>query len=602
MSHKFLYIIALSFVTLFSANAAPARMKVTTVSDQAQFDAAVAKINGGKEMHLRLAAGKTFLLKQRLTARATLSITGNNSTITCYSACFDKTRAIRTEGDYFVYRLSSPIPPYSLFFDASGKLVPVSESVNGHRGVNVTDAGIKGDANLQAGALVRIPIPANLNHLRNARFDKAFGYFDCGWQTVNFLLERSDRQYLYCRTLNNCRTGNFSYDKAAYKKQVRFVVYNAEKKPGTVYYDSRYLYVPKSIGRLYLVPCRDYEASVPDIMSNSNLTLKGVRFVGFGGINVASRSSDICEISDCEFADCLGCALRVKRMAGRDLREALIKDCTFRDCSVLKGYVVELSSPTDGFNHITMKGCKVTRYSGSGVGYKNPDGGVWANGNVTLEGNVVYDMPRCHMYFNGGRIVARGNLLYNSDSFNALPERNLSNDWGLVYCNQVYTEAAEALANREHTILLERNLLYGAYAYGGDARGIFIDDGRGDVDCRDNVILNTQMYSIDARNQKNRDASSVRTRYQRNIATSHYRLASGSAVKGRDLPSTRANKILTKGENVTSNALTLEKDTHLSIDAASACRDGMIYVSRDLLELMKKSPAWRDVEKYVKPI
>ncbi len=602
MPNKFLYIIVLSLSLSFLSGTLHAGAKVTFIADQAQFDAAVARIGKGKELNLRLAEGKTFLLKQKLTAKANLSIEGNNSTISSCNVCFDRSMSPRTSGDYMVYRLDSPIPPYSLFYDETGKIIPVAESVDTESGINSADSGIKAGADMKAGATVMIPIPANLRHLRNRRFDRAFGYFDCGWQIVGFLLERSDRQYLYCRTLNNCRTGNYSYDKAAYRKAVRFVVYNAEKKPDAVYYDSRCLYVPKSVGRLYMMPCTDFNDPEPGIVCTSGLSLKGVRFAGASGVSVVSKTSDICEISGCEFVNGLGCALRIKRISDGGFSEAVVRDCVFRDCSVLAGYVVEMSAPADGRNHIVFRNCDVTRCSGGRIGYKNPDGGVWVDGNALLEGNVVHDMPRCHMYFNGGRIIARGNLLYNSDAFNARPGRNLSSDWGLVYCNQIYTEANDALSNRKHTILLEKNLLYGAYAYGGDARGIFIDDGRGDVECRDNVILNTQLYSMDARSQKNRDASSVRTRYQGNIATSHYRIAAGPAVKGKDLPATKANRILSRSENVTSNAVTLEKDTRQVMDPEWACRDGKIYVSRELMALIKSSPAWRAVEDFVKPI
>ena len=80
--------------------------------------------------------------------------------------------------------------------------------------------------------------------------------------------------------------------------------------------------------------------------------------------------------------------------------------------------------------------------------------------------------------------------------------------------HELITVTKSALDNKIHHILLENNLIYGAYAYGRDARGIFIDDGRGDVTCNNNVILNTQSFSIDSRNVKRHDASSVRVRYK----------------------------------------------------------------------------------------
>ena len=86
-------------------------------------------------------------------------------------------------------------------------------------------------------------------------------------------------------------------------------------------------------------------------------------------------------------------------------------------------------------------------------------------------------------------------------------------------------------------------MLYGAYSYVHDARGIFIDDVRGDVKCLDNIILNTQRYSIDSRNISTHEASSVRNIYSGNIVTTKYRLEAGSAVEGYNTPVLMKNYI-----------------------------------------------------------
>lgn len=569
------------------------------IKTQDQFDRAIERINKGKEMHLIL-SHDTFVLKGRVTASAPLSLEGRNSTVIFSADDIDSQNARRRENGFDVYRIDGSITPYALFFDESGKIFNVSETVEDARGVNYSEAGIMEESKMEAGTIVKIPISPKLQHLNNRRFDKAFGYFDCGWQTVNFLLEKSDGEYFYCKTLNNCRTKNYSYDRKSYKKAVRYVLYNVEKNPGAIYYDDNYLYIPKGDKRVYYVNCTEDGSPKPGITVKSDISVKGVRFMGCSGMEVISKTSNVCDIEECTFQNTLGCALKINRKKDKIVKEANVSNCAFLDCSLFSGAVVELASPYDLPNCINFTSCSVTRCSEGRVTYKNSHGGVWVQGNATLTGNEVFNMPRCHFYFNRGVIIARGNVLYNSDSFNSQVDRNLSSDFGLIYCNHIFNDTSEALNNKVHHILIEGNLLYGAQAYGGDARGIFIDDGRGDVECINNVILNTQSYSIDSRDSKVIDASSVRNSYLGNIVSSNYRLAAGPAVKGTDVPSTRRNILLTSKPNKTSNSVVIEKDTLLDIETSSSCEGDKIKVSKEFYKVLKYSPAWKGISGFVK--
>ena len=564
------------------------------VYSQAQFDEVVERINSGEEMEVRLAKN-TFVLNKRIKATAPLSIIGRHTIITCYDECFDSKYANREEGEYYLFELSAGITPYSLFFDKTGNIVEVSETVDEVLGVNLTDV-IVADKIYKAGTAVRIPVPENLRHLKNHHFEKAFGYFDCGWQVVNFLLEKADEKYLYCKTLNNCRTGNYYFDKSVYKKPIRFVLYNVEKTSGTVFYDERHLYVPKNIGTVYVLNGAYYNSN-PNIIANSDFSMEGLRFVGMRGVEVNSKASTRCEIRNCEFKNSLGCALKIIRHNDRSIREAKVDNCVFKDCSLFSGDMMSLESPYQGGNYISVKNCILARYSENNVNYKNPEGGIWVRGNVTLTGNEVYNTPRCHLYFNQGVIVARGNVLYNTDEFNAQTYRNISSDWGLVYCNHIFTDTQEALENKEHQILLENNLLYGAYTYGNFARGIYIDDGRGDVECRNNIILNTESYSMDSRNVS--ASSSVRNRYVGNIVSSIYQLIAGKSVNEDNMPITSGNILLDSRDNQTAGIKIVENDSRLELDTKCFCKEGKVFVSKDLYKRLKKSAAWRGVKRHV---
>ena len=580
----FLLILSFCFTqTLF------ARVVTTYIKSQEQFDQAVDLINEGKEMHLRLAS-RHFYLKGGIQAKAPLSIKGKNATINCCTDSYGGKDVVRTTATHHVYRLKMPLTIYPLFYEPNGDLLRVSESVIDSIGVNHVEGEIIVPNDYSAGVQIQIPVSSNLIHLKNKTFTNAFGYIDSGWGVVNFSLERSDGKYFYCTTLNNCSTKNYEYDRKVYKKPVRYVIYNAEQKLGAIYYDKDYLYVPKTVEEVCCVSRKDICHQEPHIKTYSDITLDGIRFVGFDGIEVHSNENSICKIHNCHFQNSLGAALSIDKKTGLDVREANVSSCTFDNCSLYNDMVVMLSSSTyDGGDCINMRDCTVARYNDGRIGYKNPQGAVYVSGNIILTDNVVYNSCRDHFFLVKGHITATNNVLFNTDEFNAHLQRNFSSDWGLVYCNHIFKDTQEALDNTTHRILLEKNLLYGAFAYGKDARGIFIDDGRGDVECVDNVVLNTQIYSIDARDSKLMEASSVRNRYEGNIVTSRYRLAAGASVTGDNIPLICANRLLTDNENVTANVQTKEKDIQLALDTKCSLYEGKIYVKKELYRVLKRN-------------
>lgn len=573
-------------------------MEVTQINTQEQFDAAVARINKGEAMHLNLAS-RHFLLKGFINAKSSLSIMGNGATIMSLTDTYSPKEAYKITESHVVYRIKKPLSLFPLFFDEKGNFHRVSESINDNTGVNHAEGDFIVPEGFSAGSQVQIPIPENLRHLKNKTFSNAFGYFDCGWQVINFRLHRSDNKYFYCSTLNACSTKNFQFDKKTYKKPIRFVIYNAELKLGSIFYDNGYLYVPKDIGELSCICRADVYKQTPSLTAQSDFVLDGVSFMGFDGIRVVSDAKNKCEITNCHFQNSIGYALMIQKKGETNLETAKVDKCTFINCAVQNDHIVRIYGVYTGGTCVSLSNCTLSRYNDGVILYKNSVGSVYADGNVYISRNVMYNSPRGHLFLLHGRISVVDNVFYNTDDFNASYERNICSDWGLIYCGYLFNDTEAALKNTLNQVVIERNLLYGAYSYGNQARGIYIDDGRGDVECRDNVILNTQSYSMDSRNVKMTDASSVRNQFIGNIVTSRYQLASGPAVKGKDRPVSRSNILLDSRENVTSGVDVLEDDSRLELDSECFFKDGKVWVSRELYKKLRRSRAWRSINKHI---
>ena len=564
----------------------------TKVSTQRQFDAAVAKINNGQEMYILVQPGK-YVLNVSVRAKAPLSIIGKGATITGRAESYTPSESVRETASHYIYKLRNELTLFPLFYDQNDSLLAVSESVIDSIRVNYVHGDIHFSPSYKKGATIKIPISENLSHLKNKHFACAYGYLDSGWDTANFQLERSDDAFFYCKTLNNCTTKDFQYDRKTYRKPVRFVLYNSELKADAIYFDREWLYVPKRMKDVSVVNLSDDTHKVSGITSYSDIVIDGVFFCGGTKISIHSGKDERCELKNCSFRNTLGYALNIVKTNGDGAQVAIVENCDFQSCSVYSGSVVLLnSSKNNGEICIEMRGCTVSRYPSNSIIYKNTKGAVWADGDILLQGNVVYNTCRNHFHLCKGKIVVKENFLYNTDVFTMQKNRNLSSDWGMIYCDHKYKNAREALDNKSNRILIERNLLYGAHAYGGDGRGVFVDHGRGDVTCKENIVLNSQSYSIDSRNLKKNEASSVRNRYEQNILTSPYRLMAGVGVDGLNKPVTKNNLLLTTKSSKVSNWICIEDDKLLKIDSSCSFKDGKLSVSEALYDfIMRKGYA-----------
>lgn len=171
-------------------------------------------------------------------------------------------------------------------------------------------------------------------------------------------------------------------------------------------------------------------------------------------------------------------------------------------------------------------------------------------------------------------------------------DRNLSSDLGLVYVNHFTNDAGIAIGNTQNLVLLENNLMYGAYAYGNDARGIFIDDGRGDVTCRNNVVLDCQRYSIDSRDARSYvPTSSIRNRLENNCLGTPFRLAAGEGVPEKDRPTQYGNVMLTDGQNIITRTKCEpgQIDSRVVLDARAITKGDKVAISRNAKKVIRRT-------------
>ena len=573
---------------------------VIHVQNQKQWEQAIKYISRGVPVKLRLSPG-TYYLNQPINAKNRLCIKGNKAIITLKEKMYSPLEAVKVTSSHYVYKLKSAILPYSLFVTRDHKIVDVSESVDNHSKVNVISGDVIGPKEQYIGMQLKIPLAKNLSHLANRNLPNTYGYFDCGWSKVDFVVERTDGIYLYCKSLNKTNVTNLNYEKTNYKDNIRYVLYNAEKKPDGISYDNNYLYVPKGVGEIRYIPCSLYNKNKPSITCSSDVVLDGIHFCEFNGIRINATSNSKCIIQNCTFENTLGTALTVKKKNVQNAEPVIIKDCRFMNCAIQKDLVISLSS--DCINHpcIFMEGCTLSRYPDAKVGYKNCNGVVKVNGDAIISNNIIYNTCRAHLYFSNGSSVVRGNILYNTREFNSQKHRNLSNDWGAIYCNHFTKDSHVAAQNEINLLLLEGNYIHDIYAHFKDARGIMIDNGRGDVTCRGNLILNTQSYTLDCRDAKRTTTiSSIRNVFENNVLGGRYRMAGGIGLLYKEYPVSSGNVVMGEYQTVINERIKKQEKDIVYPMSIREVRPTYIIVNSKAYNKLAKLPCWNYIKRFVR--
>lgn len=573
--------IIITFILFSSFNVILAR-----ISSQEEFDRMIDKGMHGIGVDEHIASG-VYTLKKDVILTGPIRLKGKKVTITGNNEILSQDEVIGEEGDFDIYRIHTDIPDFSLFLDEQQNIIPVSESVEAEKMVNFCSA-VDGEYARKPGLPLRITTDCHVPKIRITETSRVYGYFDCGWSVINFSVKSIMGQHLYIETLNSTNTKDFNYEKRFYKNEIRYVLFNAEKKEGCIYYDSQYLYVPKKYKKISII--RNLHKQAPSIHVKSDVEMSGITFMNFNGIKVESSTSSACKVTNCQFLNTLGSALTIKKKSGTPSIPATIENCRFQHCSIYTGNIISVTTDHTNKNCIYIRNCTINRYDDTFIMYKNAGGCVSLNGNVEISDCRIYNTPRCHLYLAEGRIIAHDNILYNEQQFNQYKHRNLSSDFGLIYCDHFTNDSRIALENTSNTIQLERNILYDVYAYGNDARGIMIDDGRGDVSCIQNIIHNTGIYSIDAREcNKFIGTSSIRTTFKGNLVGIKYRLQGGKDICEDDLPIVDGNYILGNNTCKVINTTTLQADIVIPGGFIQEITNDKIIISQNIKRLIKKS-------------
>lgn len=556
------------------------------ISSQEEFDRMIEKILLGACVNEHIAPG-TYKLKKDIIATGPIRLKGKNVIIYGNNEIISQDDAVGEEGGYNIYRITTDIPDFSMFLDEQENIIPVSESVESETRVNFCSA-IDGYFARKPGIPLCMTLSNPMPDISITENSRSYGYFDCGWSVVNFSVKRKNNQFLYVVTHNPTNTKDFNYEKNFYGNEIRYVLFNAEKKEGYIYYDSHYLYVPKKYKKVCIV--RNTHKQVPSIHVKSDVDMSGITFINFNGIKVESSTSSACEVKNCQFINTLGSALTIKKKNDSTSIPATIENCRFQHCSIYSGNVISATTDHSDNSCIYIKDCIINRYDDTFIMYKNAGGCVYLNGDVEISDCRIYNTPRCHLYLAKGHIIAHDNILYNEQQFNQYKHRNLSSDFGIIYCDHFTNDPKIAIENTSNTIKIGRNILYDAYAYGNDARGIMIDDGRGDVSCIQNIIHNTGIYSIDSRGcEKYVGTSSIRNMYSGNIVDTKYRIQGGKDICEDDLPIVDGNYILGNNACKITNTKTLQPDTLISNGFIQEVTNDKIIISQNIKRLIKKS-------------
>ena len=505
------------------------------ISNQNEFDELTDKINNGEEIDAIISDG-TFVLKEYLNIRNNLKLVGSTNTIIKgNNPIFRRIDAVDKNYTHYICDIQNTnISEFSLFVDKNNNIINVSESVEEVTKVNVTTEDILyvDDNN------IKIRIPDNLNHLKNKTFEKAFGYLDSWYTAPIFKLLKSDDSYFYCNTYITTTSENFNTfingEKTYYSTFATFVIYNAEIKENYIYYDNSKLYIPKNIDFVEcIINNDDYYFSVKTTSDINNISVENISFFNIGNLYYSNwtKTSSNLYINNCRFRNILGGVINSN--GGTTLVKNIISNCDVKDCSLLEKTYVFLDTNSNKDSEFKVINCNICRNYNDVPVYKNCSGAV---------------QNRDQLYVRRGIVNLTNNVLFNTDSFLKYPQRNASRDSGFIYVNNFSFVKDEILNNTNNIVTISYNKLYNVLGR-GDVRGIFIDNGRGDVKCIGNVILSSQYYSIDARKYSSNPASSCRIVFEDNILYSKYRLEYNNDTVLEDNVPISKNNILLYGDN-----------------------------------------------------
>lgn len=543
---------------------------IDTISNQSEFDALIYKASHRKEVDAYLKEG-TYIIEGSNPIYTKFKLRGEGAVLKQRNKILTKKDAIKETSTHYICPIDN-IGIFSLFVDTEGNNVAVSEDSEPKSKVNYITEDVVPVYSQNSSEInkIKLKIPDNLNYLRNLSFSKAFGYIDSWWSAPTFAITHSDEDYFYCDLLQPRTKEQFNSfingEKSQYKKNPSFVIYNVTPQPDRIFYTDKYIYIPKDYNEIEVI---DYNQNQPLFIPQEeakvkfeNLDIINSNFIVFSHKNLRGEIS----FENCKFRNILQQVLNTAYDS--NLNRLYINQCEFIDCAFIElNPLIKIIAPNCNgkitnnlFNH----------YKDGFCFYKNVMQYIYIRNckDIEISDNIFINNPRGAFFLWSGKIDIVSNEFYNDSTFNSFPDRNFSRDAGAIYCGKLYGNNIITDDN-PNKISLRLNKIHDFYGK-GDVRGIFIDDGRGDVTCFGNLIFNGQLYSIDSRVDSSDPYSSIRNKYTYNIVAYPYRLTYGDSIRSIDRPILKNNILLfSNGDNkVTTQSHTDIRVSDFKIDGS----------------------------------
>ena len=520
-----------------------------TISTQSEFDALMKKASLRKEVDAYLTEG-IYTIDGSKPIYTKFKLNGDGAVLTQKNKILTKKDAIRETSTHYVCPIKN-LGIFSLFVDSDGRIIPISEDVDSESKVNyITEDVIPIESKESSDiSKIKLKIPDNLNNLRNQSFSRAFGYIDSWWTAPSFAITHSDAKYFYCELLQPRTKAQFNAyingEKSAYKENIAFVLYNTSPQTDKIYYTDEYVFIPKHYNQVEII---DYNQDQPLFIPQEeaelrleNIDIINSNYVVFPHKNLKGGIT----FENCKFRNILQKVINTAYNS--DIETISIDRCEFFDCAFIEFIPLIRVFAPNCYGKITNS--IFNQYSGGFCFYKNVMQYLYLSSckEFYIADNIFINNPRGALFLLNGKFDISNNEFYNDSTFNSFPYRNFSRDAGAIYCNKLYGNYIKTTETPDK-ISLKYNKIHDFYGK-SELRGIFIDDGRGDVTCYGNLIFNGQSYSIDSRVNNNDPYSSIRNNYQYNIVDRPYRLMYGDSVPKSDRPILNSNILLFNEDN-----------------------------------------------------
>ena len=512
------------------------------IQTQAEFDNLLEKASHKYEINAYLKPG-IYIVNKSQPIYTKFNLRGNTANIRQKNQIFTKKDAIRRTPTHYICPAEN-INEFSIFVDNDGNIIPLSEEVDTKTKINIVtdDIVCVEDDHNQYIERIKIRIPENLYYLRNRKFDKTFGYIDSWWSAPSFIVSHSDSIYFYCDLSQKRELRQYNAyingEKFQYNQNIAFVIYNVEPKAGRLFFDKKFIYIPKEYDQIEIIDSKSKPLFV--LQENADVKFEEINIVNTTSVFQTNRNSKSLVLINCNFHNILKQAIDTRYKT--NLKSLNLAGCHFSNYSFLDGIpLLNISAPECNGN---ITNSIFNQYESGFCFYKNTAQNIYISHckGFKINNNLFFNTSRGGLFLLNGKIEVVSNEFFNDSIFNSYPSRNFSRDAGAIYCSRLYNRFKTQDDNL-NKIQLKLNKIHDFYGK-GDVRGIFIDDGRGDVACYGNLIYNGQSYSIDSRAINTDNYSSIRNEYQYNILAYPYRLTYGDSIETKNRPIINHNVLL----------------------------------------------------------